>query len=255
MNKVRGSGFTLIELLVVIAVIAVLMGILLPALRKARDQAKRVHCLSNVKTLTLGWLMYKDDHDYKLVPGKTGIDQWVEYPPDDATLEEQKDAIRRGLLFPYIGKSADVYHCPADRRTQGATVAFLTFSIPGGANGGGWGNEYVKVKSYSEIKNPAMKYVFVEEADTRGTNMGSWEMCVTTKKWVDPVAMWHDRRSTLGFADGHGEIHRWEDKGFIEWNETAMYDPSRFSFNRTPEPDEQTDIEFMAQRFPCKSGR
>jgi prepilin-type N-terminal cleavage/methylation domain-containing protein/prepilin-type processing-associated H-X9-DG protein len=255
MGMPRRNGFTLIELLVVIAIIAVLMGILMPALRKARDQAKRIHCLSNVKTLTLGWLMYKDDNDDKLVPGKMGKGKWVLAPPDYADTEEQKDAIKDGVLFPYVGKTVDVYHCPADRRTQGPAVAFLTFSIAGGANGGDLKGEHVMVKKYGELKNPAKKYIFIEEADTRGTNVGAWEMYVTSKKWIDPVAMWHDKRSTLGFADGHGEIHRWTDKGFIEWCQTAMYEPSQFSFNMTPKAKEKTDIEYMADRFPCKTGR
>ncbi len=54
----RLKGFTLIELLVVIAIIAILMAILMPALNRVREQGKRAACLSNVKQLTLAWLMY-----------------------------------------------------------------------------------------------------------------------------------------------------------------------------------------------------
>jgi len=57
------SAFTLIELLVVIAVIAVLAALLMPALEKARDNARRVLCVSNVRQLMLGYSMYIDDHD------------------------------------------------------------------------------------------------------------------------------------------------------------------------------------------------
>jgi prepilin-type N-terminal cleavage/methylation domain-containing protein len=53
----KSRAFTLIELLVVIAVIAVLMAILMPALNRARDQAQRVHCVANTRTLVLGWLL------------------------------------------------------------------------------------------------------------------------------------------------------------------------------------------------------
>jgi len=67
----KKRAFTLIELLVVIAIIAVLMAILMPSLRAARDQAKRVHCVSNVKTLSLAWFMYKDENDDNLVGGHT----------------------------------------------------------------------------------------------------------------------------------------------------------------------------------------
>ncbi len=247
----KSKAFTLIELLVVIAIIAVLMAILMPSLNAARDQAKRVHCRSNVKTLSLAWFMYKDDYSDTLVNGNTGNGAWVTNPPNGANLQQQKDAIAAGALFSYAGKDTDVYHCPSDRRKQGTNVAFLTFSVAGGANGETWSG-YTKVTKYNQIKHPTEKYIFVEEADTRGTNVGSWQMDPSAKTWVDPVAMWHKRQSTLGFADGHSEMHEWKDKSFIDWCETAMFDPSRFSFNMNPPANEQNDIEFMSKEFPRK---
>jgi prepilin-type N-terminal cleavage/methylation domain-containing protein len=68
----RKIGFTLIELLVVIAIIAVLMAILMPALNRVREQGKRSSCLSNLKQLTLSWIMYADENDDNLVNGDTG---------------------------------------------------------------------------------------------------------------------------------------------------------------------------------------
>jgi len=250
MNK---KAFTLIELLVVIAIIALLMAILMPSLRLARDQARRVHCVSNVKTLTLAWLMYKDENDDKLVPGHTDPGNWVSRPVngENSTLEEQYDAIRAGLLFPLVGEEVEIYHCPADTRKQGINVAFLTFSVVGGANGETW-DEYNKCRIYGDIKHPATKYVFVEEADPRGSNIGSWQMYPKTRRWVDPVAMWHNKKSTLGFADGHTEMHDWHDKTFIEWNERAMY-RNGFSFNMSPPADEYQDIDYMAEHFTMKS--
>src|SRR4030042_336131 len=67
-------AFTLIELLVVIAIIAILMAVLLPALHVAREQARSVQCRSNVRNLTMGWLMYKDENDGSLVGGHPQVD-------------------------------------------------------------------------------------------------------------------------------------------------------------------------------------
>jgi len=66
----RRKGFTLIELLVVIAMIALLMAILMPALNRAREQGRRAVCLNHLKTLTLGWMMYADENDDRIVNGE-----------------------------------------------------------------------------------------------------------------------------------------------------------------------------------------
>jgi prepilin-type processing-associated H-X9-DG protein len=102
------------------------------------------------------------------------------------------------------------------------------------------------------LKNPTIRYIFVEEMDTRGSNLGSWQMHPrqSGSTWVDPVAMWHNKKSTLGFADGHAEMHEWRDNSFIEWNLTAMYRPASFGFSMNPPADERTDIEYMAKGFP-----
>lgn len=249
----RTRAFTLIELLVVIAIIAVLMAILMPSLRLARDQARRVHCVSNVKALALAWFMYKDENDDKLVGGHTNSTSWVDAPnPAAAPIEEQYEAIRRGRLFPYT-KEVEIYHCPADTRKSGLNAAFLTFSVAGGANGEDWGSEYTKAKIYSDLKRPATKYVFVEEMDNRGTNVGSWQMNPRSRTWVDPMAMWHNQRTTMGFADGHAEIRQWRDKSLIEWLEKALYNMPGFSFSMTPPADEYEDLEYMIEGFPAKS--
>jgi hypothetical protein len=139
---------------VVIAVIALLMAILMPALSRARDQAQRVHCVSNVKTLLLGWIMYKDEFDGKLVGGHTQPGHWVDRPADySSSWELKKEAIRRGLLYEYVGKEIGIFRCPADRRRESSSlpVAYRTFSIAGGANGEDWGS-YNKVSLYSQLR-------------------------------------------------------------------------------------------------------
>jgi prepilin-type N-terminal cleavage/methylation domain-containing protein/prepilin-type processing-associated H-X9-DG protein len=69
----RSRGFTLIELLVVIAIIAILAAILFPVFARAREKARETSCLSNVKQLGLGVLMYAQDYDEKLYAGELGL--------------------------------------------------------------------------------------------------------------------------------------------------------------------------------------
>ena len=247
----KKRAFTLIELLVVIAIIAVLMAILMPSLRAARDQAKRVHCVSNLKTLSLAWFMYKDENDDKLVGGHTTAGHWVLAPSGDS-VEQKKEAIRQGALFPYVNDTVDVYRCPADLRIKDpGQFAFRSFSIAGGANGENWSGA-VQAKKYSDLKRPASKYIFLEDIDPRGYNTGSWVMDFPPS-WVDPLAMWHNERGTIGFADGHAEMHRWNDRHFIDWCQQAMFEPGSFSFYRSAPADEREDINYMARGYPCKS--
>ena len=138
------NAFTLIELLVVIAVIAVLMSILMPALRIAREQARSIACSSNLKTLVLGWQLYADDNDSRIVNGQTPdtVDRcepgWVIMPPNavSAPVEDKIAYIKQGALWPYVSNEK-VYRCPSDRRKDSAIhlQAYRSYGIPGGLNG------------------------------------------------------------------------------------------------------------------------
>ncbi len=122
--------------------------------------------------------------------------------------------------------------------------AFRSFSIAGGANGEGWANSYKIAKCYSDIRNPGTKYIFLEEADNRGWNIGSWVMNLNrTDQWVDPFAIWHNEKSTLGFADSHAEKHNWVDNSTIEMSETGE------NYKDIPS-DEGEDYRYMMMGFP-----
>jgi prepilin-type N-terminal cleavage/methylation domain-containing protein/prepilin-type processing-associated H-X9-DG protein len=264
MGLIKRHGFTLIELLVVIAIIALLMGILMPALRAARDHGKRMHCASNTRTLSLAWVMYAENFDYRLVNPKVKSEEsikisneplpWVLIPEDEhASVEAKTQAIQKGALYPYVGKSVDVYRCPADQRIRNPYQdAFRTYSIMDGAAGGSWPS-HVSVKKLTEIERPAEKYIFVEDYDPRGLNMGSWTMDVGGRAWLDPLAIWHNRRSTLGFADGHVDIHPWHDKTFLDWCQSGIDNPGSFSFGHSPPEEDREDLDWMIRYFVRKS--
>ena len=62
-NAIKQKGFTLIELLVVIAIIALLLSIVMPSLRMAKDHAKKIHCSANLKSLAVATILYAEEHD------------------------------------------------------------------------------------------------------------------------------------------------------------------------------------------------
>jgi len=213
-------GFTLIELLVVIAVIAVLMAILMPALQRAREQGKRVSCLSNLKQLQLAWGMYADDSEGKIVNARPGIgtNPWAKIPPNNVSPAEAQQAFAQGALYPYC-PSRQIFKCPTGIRGEWATYAIVD-----AMNGFDWVREGKKlpkgvyIKLRSEIRLPSTRIVFIDEGRL---SADSWTVYYDEERWWDGVPLRHGMGTTFSFADGHAEYRKWTDPRTIETAQTG----------------------------------
>ena len=157
--KCTKRGFTLIELLVVIAIIAVLLAILMPAMRKIKEIARETACKSNLKNVGLAVQMYLDDYERK-IPDTQSSNQHLWYENDGITFRRPGSSNTYwGIYYKdYIKGQTKIFGCPS---FQSATNTQLIYTYSG--------NEKVSDSSYI-IKHAAYGLNHHERARGRNTN-------------------------------------------------------------------------------------
>jgi prepilin-type N-terminal cleavage/methylation domain-containing protein/prepilin-type processing-associated H-X9-DG protein len=226
----RKRAFTLIELLVVIAIIAILAGMLLPALSKAKSKAQGIACLGNLRQMMLAWRMYLDDNrDY--VPAATGArGKWVhgilDFRAGNRSNWDVEQDIKTSLLWPYCGGSAAIWKCPSDKSTvmvgseRKPRVRSLSMNTYfNGSDSVNFNAGFVIYKKFGDLVDPGptRTWLFMDERED-SINDGQFIVSMygypdhpTWWKLVDYPASYHNRAAGLSYADGHAEIKRWQD--------------------------------------------
>lgn len=223
------NGFTLIELLVVIAIISIIAAILFPVFARTRENARRTSCLSNMKQLGVGLMMYTQDYDSIYPPSWSCRDTTASCPADAAENDLNKPGgkfIVRGnssgsghyktwmdFIFPYV-KSVQLFVCPSSQVAStvpnyGYSVAFSGFDFYGDRFRSPL-PAYTPI-SMAAVTRPSEVICITEYSDSYNYIMGPWNMNWANNPDTDTVTPHLDGGVAI-FADGHA---KWRSRGKI----------------------------------------
>lgn len=268
--KQRG-GFTLIELGVVIALIALLAGLLLPALSRSKARAQAITCMNNSKQLALAWMMYSGDNNmrlaYNLGSGEGAASgfslsapNWVNNQMDwDLTSGNTNlGFVNQSIIGDYTRYNVNIYHCPSDnalspiQKKAGWSGRVRSVSMnsmvgdPGSLMANGMNVLNPGCQQFlteSDFRDPASIFVFLDEHPD-SINDGFFLNQSARLVWNDLPASYHNGGGSFTFADGHTEIHRWRSASTVR-----PPTPDGFNGPQPVSPNDRADFDWVIKHM------